>query len=225
MKVTTDACLFGAWIAESNSELHAGHVLDIGTGTGLLSMMYAQKNASAVIDAIEIDQEAYKQAKDNVARSKFSPNIRVLHGDVREHSFERKYDVIMSNPPFYEQEIKSRDVKKNVAHHQEGLLLMELLEVIKTNLSPKGNFYLLVPFKRHEEVKKMFLKQDLSLSKILFVKQSTRHDYFRLMIRGNLNHQPGRETAIGEISIWDDQEHYTPEFKSLLKDYYLKLER
>jgi tRNA1Val (adenine37-N6)-methyltransferase len=202
MKVTTDACLFGAWLVNEieSEELKIKNVLDIGTGTGLLSLMYAQKNSSAIIDAMEIDEETYEQAKENAAASSFAERIQVIHSDVK----------------------RSGNEKKNVAHHQPGLLLSELPDIIKGNLSPAGTFYLLLPFKRNKEIMKILLKHDLFVSKIIFVRQSTKHNYFRLMIEGKLKQRDQAGTRIEEISIWNEQQQYTSEFKELLKDYYLK---
>lgn len=227
MKVTTDACLFGAWVAahakcDKGSRI-ATNVLDIGTGTGLLSLMLAQKDAGALVDAIEIDEEAYDQAKENVAISPFPDQIQVTHTDVKSISFLKKYDLIISNPPFYEREIESENAKKNIAHHNSGLILEELLSIIKTNLSTTGTFYLLLPFKRNEEIKKMLRRENLFASKIVFVRQSTSHDYFRIMIAGKLSNGKDAETVIDEISICDDQEQYTEQFKQLLEAYYLYL--
>jgi len=225
MKVTTDACLFGAWVAEEDKseKIITKNVLDIGTGTGLLSLIYAQKNSLAEIDAMEIDQDAYAQAKENAAASSFAERINIIHDDVKRFTFSEKYDCIISNPPFYEKEISSDNEKKNIAHHHLGLLFEELLGIIKGNLSSSGTFYLLLPFKRSEEIKKIILKEDLYVSKIVFVKQSTKHNYFRIMIAGKLSQEDHPETLIEEISIWDDQQQYKKEFKELLKDYYLYL--
>ena len=224
MKVTTDACLFGAWVANEdkskNSEVKS--VLDIGAGTGVLSLMYAQKNPVANIDAIEIDERAYAQAKENIAASPFAERITIVHDDAKKLTSSKKYDSIISNVPFYEKEIRSNDPMKNVAHHNSGLLLEELLGLIKDNLLPLGNFYLLLPFKRNEEIKKILLKQDLFVSKIVFVKPSTRHSYIRMMVAGTLEKNRA-ETLIEEISICDDQQQYKEEFRELLKDYYLYL--
>jgi tRNA1Val (adenine37-N6)-methyltransferase len=227
MKVTTDACLFGAWVAaqakcDKGSRI-ATNVLDIGTGTGLLSLMLAQKDAGALVDAIEIDEEAYAQAKENVAISPFPDQIQVTHTDVKAISFLKKYDLIISNPPFYEREIASEDSKKNIACHNSGLLLEELLSIITTNLSPEGTFYLLLPFKRNEEIKKMLCRKNLFVSKIVFVRQSTNRDYFRIMVSGKLSNGNDTETVIDEISIWDDAQQYTEQFKQLLQAYYLHL--
>ena len=131
--------------------------------------------------------------------------------------------MIISNPPFYENEIKSLNEKKNIAHHHSGLLLEELINIIKLNLAPSGDFYLLLPFKRNKEFKEILLKQDLHIKKLILVRQSTRHSYFRVMIYGRTTGSEQSETLIDEISIWDDNKEYTIEFKELLKDYYLNL--
>ena len=222
MKVTTDASLFGAWAAEEDEseKIITKNVLDIGTGTGLLSLMYAQKNFFATIDAIEIDEEAYSQAKENIATSPFAERINIVHDDAKKFAFSKKYDCIISNPPFYEKEIRTANEKKNIARHHSGLLLEELLAIIKANLSSSGIFYLLLPFKRNAEIKKILLKQDLFVSKIVFVKQSTKHGYFRMMIAGKLR-DDHTETLIEEISIRDDRQQYKEEFTQLLKGYYL----
>jgi tRNA1Val (adenine37-N6)-methyltransferase len=225
MKVTTDACLFGAWAAEEikNEKLKIKNALDIGSGTGVLSLMFTQKNPSSFIDAIEIDDKTYEQAKENIIASSFAEKINIICGDAKTFSFSKKYDVIISNPPFYESEIISADEKKNISRHHAGLLIEELIKIIKENLSIDGVFYLLLPFKRNEEIKRVLFKQNLFVSKIVFVRQSTKHNYFRLMIKGNLNNKHDEETSIEEISIWDYQQQYTNEFTELLKDYYLDL--
>jgi len=224
MKVTTDACLFGAWVSSKfKIPKTKFHVLDIGAGTGLLSLMYAQKNPSSSIEAIEIDDAAYEQAKENLSASPFADRITLVNHDAKAFPFSKKYDCIISNPPFYEKELKSEDEKKNVAHHHSGLLLEDLLTLIKKNLSAAGEFYLLLPYKRNEEIRKALFEKDLSILKIIFVKQSTKHDYFRIMLSGKLKDGNEIETVIDEISIWDDRQQYTDQFKELLKDYYLHL--
>ena len=233
MKVTTDACLFGAWVAEEDrnarlpdtvgqEKIITKHVLDIGTGTALLSLMYAQKNSLTNIDAIEIDEEAYTQAKENVTVSPFAERINLIHNDAKRFTFSKKYDCIISNPPFYENELRSATDSKNVAHHSKELTLKELLGIIKNYLNETGSFFLLLPYKRNEEIKKLLKDHELNISKILFVRQSVKHDYFRIFIKGSLS-AGEKETEFNELSIWDDKQQYTNEFVRLLKDYYLHL--
>jgi len=229
MKVTTDACLFGAWIVrEVKSQIPKAfgikikNILDIGAGTGLLSLMFAQKNPELKIDAIELDKDAATQARFNVGSSPWKEQLNIIQADVKEFPFEKKFDLIISNPPFYEKEIRSATDSKNVAHHSENLTLKELLVIIKDNLRDTGLFFLLLPYKRNEEIKKLFNDHELSISKILFVRQSVKHDYFRIFIKGSLNAEE-KETEFDELSIWDDKQQYTNEFVNLLKEYYLHL--
>lgn len=231
MKVTTDGCLFGAWAAERvrgqepgvrSQTFETGSVLDIGTGSGLLSLMIAQKNEFA-IDAIEIDQDAFEQASENIIASPWANRIKIFHADAREFEFSNKYDVIISNPPFYEKELKGENSKKNIAHHNEGMLLPELLAIIKKNLKPDGSFYLLLPYKRNEEIRKLFTENNLPVEQLIFVRQTVNHDYFRIMLFGKLKTDKQTETKIDEISIKDDHDQYTPAFAALLEDYYLHL--
>jgi len=225
MKVTTDGCLFGAWIAiQAGSKKHSLHtVLDIGTGTGLLSLMYAQKNPDAIIDAIEIDEAAAEQARENVEAFPMKNQVHVYCADARSFSFPHKYDLIISNPPFYEKNLVSPTARKNIAHHHEGLLISELLMVIRQHLNPGGIFCLLLPFQRNEEINKLFAGNDLSILQMVFVQQSTLHGYFRIMVKGTLGAEKPVETAFDEISVWDDKQHYTPGFIELLKEYYFYL--
>lgn len=230
MKVTTDASLFGAWCAEEirstkyeirrmRDEKQNINLLDIGTGTGLLSLMMAQKN-DCTIDAVEIDKEAAQQAAENIAASPWQKNITVHHTDILKFYSEQPYDVIISNPPFYEKEIVSDDHKKNTAHHSNRLKLSEVLHFIKNHLSPTGNFYLLLPIKRKTEALSIINKLGLFLQKKIIVSPSEVHTPFRLLIKGSL--QP---SVTGEeiFFISNEQEQYTPEFIALLKDYYLHL--
>ncbi len=224
MKVTTDACLFGAWVASRQSAVdRRGRVLDIGTGTGLLALMLAQKMSGAFIDAIEMDKEAFEQASFNTAGTPWENRVSIIQGDANLFAFTEKYDIIISNPPFYEKELKGNDSKKNIAHHDEGLLLPELLTLIKNNLRPGGTFYLLLPFKRNDEIRELFSEQEFDFIELVLVRQSVKHDYFRIMLEGRSD--PGRwgETNLNEIAVKDENDVYTPEFTELLKDYYLKL--
>lgn len=226
MKVTTDGCLFGAFCSRESGVLSQGaanrKVLDIGTGTGLLALMLAQQN-NVSIDAIEIDKDAFEQASGNIAASPWVDRIKVIHTDAKGFTSQNKYDVIISNPPFYEKELKGDDAKKNLAHHNEGLLFPELLSIIKKNLEPDGTFYLLLPYKRNDEVKQLLTANDFAIQQMTFVSQSVNHDYFRIILAGKFKTAKSVETLIDEIAIRDKQDNYSPVFISLLRDYYLHL--
>jgi tRNA1Val (adenine37-N6)-methyltransferase len=184
--------------------------------------MMVQKNPEAGILAIEIDEAAREQARENVDSSPWKERIRVIEGDIKNYPFSEKFDIIISNPPFYEKEIRAETDNKNVAHHSENLKLEELLTVIKNNLNEGGFFFLLLPYKRNEEIKKLFKDHQLSISNILFIRQSVKHDYFRIFLKGDLRIKE-KETEFNEMSIWDEEQQYTEQFVRLLKDYYLHL--
>ena len=223
MKVTTDSCLFGAWVAEEvqNKKEGVRTMLDIGTGTGLLTLMVAQKNPQLIIDGIEIDQNACIQAKENISVAGFSNEIRVSNGDIYQDISGNKYDVIVCNPPFYENELKSANGLKNMAHHDKGLLLEDLLPIIKARLSINSIFYLLLPYKRKKEIETLFRRNHLYATKKISVSQSVKHDFFRLFIEGK-PHEVNL-TEENEISICNVSGEYTTELIHLLKDYYLYL--
>ena len=225
MKVTTDGCLFGAWVAEriKNEKLIINNSLDIGTGTGLLSLMLAQKNPNLTIDAIEIDKEAAEQATENIASSPWKERIKVHCCNAKELQSNSLYDLIISNPPFYENELKSVKSQKNIAHHSDELLLKDLLAIIKKSMSPDGVFCLLLPYKRNAEAKVLLNEAGLRITQMTFVRQSTNHDFFRIMLIGKIATEEPTETMIDEISIKDDTGQYTLAFTNLLKEYYLHL--
>ena len=103
MKVTTDGCLFGAWVADrmTNEVFKKNNCLDIGSGTGILALMLAQKNPNLSISAIEIDKDSFEQASKNIANSPWSPGIKIVHGDIKKFQSPEKFAFIISNPPFY----------------------------------------------------------------------------------------------------------------------------
>lgn len=225
MKVTTDACLFGAWVSEELKE-KAGMkqtILDIGAGTGLLSLMLAQKYSDCTIKAIEIDKEAATQATENFLDSPWSTRIELIHADAKENAITEKADLIISNPPFYEDELRSSDASKNQAHHDEGLLIGDLIPIIKKHLHPNGCFFLLLPYKRKSEINKMLHQEHLCIQKEVLVKPSPAKDYFRVLLKGTHDSQIPCQTETHEMQIHDENGHYSPAFIALLKDYYLYL--
>ncbi|MBD0284102.1 MAG: methyltransferase [Flavisolibacter sp.] len=222
MKVTTDACLFGAWCAEEiqNSKVKIRKVLDIGAGTGLLSLMVAQKN-EVLIEAVEVEKACVLETLVNVQASPWAERIRVLEADIRRYNAEFGFDCIISNPPFYEKEIKSIQTKKNIAHHSEHLTLNQLLTVIQKLLTAEGVFFLLLPFKRYKEFGLLLKKHKLLLNKTVFVRSTPAHAPLRVMVMGAKSGPQAIEQK--ELVIQDVAHQYSEAFSSLLKDYYLYL--
>jgi tRNA1Val (adenine37-N6)-methyltransferase len=225
MKVTTDSCLFGAWVANNIKQEGLGiqNCIDIGTGTGLLSLMLSQKNKLS-IEAIEIDEAAAKQAAENIEHSPWCNSITVQQCDIKNFYSEKKYDCIISNPPFYESDLKGSNQQKNIAHHNEGLKLPELLHIIYERLSDNGIFFLLLPYKRYAEIKEQCNARQLKISTTVLVKQTAAHPYFRIIISGNkITAEQAAIAGTEEITITDSNKEYTNQFTELLRDYYLYL--
>ncbi len=219
MKVTTDSCLFGAWVAAELAKKQPLRMLDIGTGTGLLALMVAQQQQGH-IEAVETEASACEQARENAAASPWAARLTVAEADIRKYSAAQKYDAIFSNPPFYETDLTSPDSRRNLAHHSTGLTLKELLKFIKENLSVTGSFFLLLPFRRLPEIQVQFNTMDLHVHQQLLVRSSDKHDYFRIMLEGTF--QPG-DCITKMLSIYNAERQYTPAFEKLLQPYYLAL--
>ena len=221
MKVCTDSCLFGAWIADKIEKkiIEPATILDIGSGTGLLSLMMAQKS-NAQIDAVEINENAYLQTNENFKASKYNLRLHALNDDVKHWLDNKKYDLIISNPPFFENDLTSADQNKNIAKHQHGLALNELLYSIKSRLTRDGYFSVLLPFHRLSYFKQLADPHDFYLKEELLVRQTPKHSHFR----GILFYITKKENIISnELTIRDEDGNYTTAFSLLLKDYYLQV--
>jgi tRNA1Val (adenine37-N6)-methyltransferase len=216
MKVTTDACLFGGWCVEQVREMKPGNALDIGAGTGLLSMMLAQEN-SFPIDALEIDADAAKQAAQNVAAAGYR-NITVQEADIITAALP-KYDLVISNPPFYEQELLPQSQAKQRAHHHGGLRWEELFRVISNCLSGNGTVLLLLPYKRHRDLEPLLSANGLHLRKEVTVFPTASPNATRLMIAAS---NTAGAVAREEITIKNGAD-YSERFVQLLRPYYLYL--
>jgi tRNA1Val (adenine37-N6)-methyltransferase len=220
MKVCTDACLFGAWVAEGVDrwKMTVGSVLDIGTGTGLLSLMLAQKS-TGIIDAVELDEKAAGQAAENFEASPWNNRCQVIQADIRTVHLGRKYDLIISNPPFFEHDLKSTDALRNLALHSKELSLAELLSAIKKYLADNGNFAVLLPFHRKTEFEKLAVAEGFSLQEAVSVKQTSTHDFFRVI----LLFSSSVTTVINSNISIRENDQYSEDFIGILKDFYLRL--
>ncbi len=222
MKVTTDGCLFGAWVShllQKGKETFSA-ALDIGTGTGLLSLMVAQKSAID-IDAVEIDNGAAEQARLNFAQSPWAQRLQLIEGDINTVVLKKEYDAIFSNPPFYEKELASPNAARNMAHHSEQLTLEQLFSVIYQKLTAEGTYFLLLPYKRKKEIERLLNNAGLYIHTIVEVQPLVAHAPFRLLLKGGKKETEQKE--IKTFCIKDTEGHYTPPFVQLLQDYYLYL--
>lgn len=220
MKVCTDACLFAAWVAEKMQNEKIENILDIGSGTGLLSLMLTQK-LEAKIDAVEIDDQAAQQAKENFEACPWSGRLSVCNSPIQQFNSTATYDIIISNPPFFLQSLRSDNPQKNLAKHSGSLSFNELIDVGVRLLKPSGKFCILLPYTGFEQFEIIAQEKQLHVVQKANVKQTPSHSYFRTM--GIFSKQITRQTNDDTICIKDKDNQYTSCFKNLLKDYYLQL--
>ena len=234
MKVCTDACLFGAWAASDSQVKEAYCILDIGTGTGLLSLLLAQVNNNATITAIEIEQAAATEAASNFKLSSWGNQLNLVHDAIQNfgNNANTLYDVIITNPPFYEGDLKSPDENKNTAAHSTALPWNVLIENATKLISKGGSFFVLVPTLRAYTMQKLCDTHGLQLVAEVLVHNTAKNLPIRAMQKFVKQHP---EQIVAEktndviqvkrtkIFIKDGDNNYSPEFIALLKDYYLHL--
>ncbi|MGZ5220447.1 MAG: tRNA1(Val) (adenine(37)-N6)-methyltransferase [Chitinophagaceae bacterium] len=224
MKVCTDSCLFGAWVAKRMTDHFpdAGEALDVGTGTGLLSLMIAQHHP-AEIHALDIEEGAIRDAKMNFEHSPWKQRLVLHHRSIQQFAKESPgtFDIVICNPPFFHLSLRSNDAGKNISKHEENLPIPELLFHINMVLKDDGAAFILLPASRHEEFLKTFEKENFYLHEIMEMKQSTDSENFRTCYR--ISKAIPKNKTLSTISIRDNSGNYTEEFIALLKPYYLKL--
>lgn len=227
LKVSTDSCIFGAWVAErSCKRLAASHqqgyhrCLDIGAGTGLLMLMLAQQWGGPV-DGIEIDTNAFEQAGENIQASPWAERLRLLNGDIKSFALPAAYDLIISNPPFYEGDLTSPALHKNLAKHDAGLTLDALLDAAGRCAAPGASLAVLLPFQRAAYFKEMAAARGWQLSRQLLVQQTPSHDYFRAALW--LEKEYSGEAITETLVIHTAERVYSEQMVALMKPYYLYL--
>jgi tRNA1Val (adenine37-N6)-methyltransferase len=216
MKVGTDAVLLGAWANTANAK----KILDIGTGTGIIALMLAQKSG-AKIDALDIDGDAYVQAKENIENCQWKERINVYHLSLQDfaNDSENKYDIIISNPPYFIDSSKALGESRSNARHTDLLPYIDLLEGAIKLLQPNGKLYLILPVKEGEFFKAMANEKKMYLTKLTHVIPRKNKPYKRNLMRFEF---VAKQFSEDEIIIEQDIRHnYTPEYKELTKDYYI----
>lgn len=223
MKVCTDACLLGAIAANeiSKKESNIHQILDIGTGTGLLALMLAQATPNEVaIDAVESNAAAATQAQQNISSSSWSKKIRLTETDIRQYFPTATYDFIISNPPFFEADLKSHDAAKNAAKHDSELTLKELVDEISRLLNHNGTAAVLLPYHRTVYFETLLSEAQFNLTKKISVRQTPHHPFFRSIVFFSRVKTAFEEV---EIAIMKEGREYSPSFIELLEPFYLKL--
>jgi tRNA1Val (adenine37-N6)-methyltransferase len=217
MKVGTDGVMLGAWV---NVE-HAWNVLDVGTGSGLIAVMIAQRS-NARIDAVEVDRNACLQAEENVKACPWNNRIKIYHDTFRHfaESTSNKYDVIVSNPPYFRNSLKPLLKPRSIARHDDQLSYESLLHYTLKIISPAGRLCLIIPANNLIQMKDLAYFNRLYLSQILMVRPYPAKEYSRCLIEfTKINDEKCVESEM--IIEEKDSNNYTDGYKSLTKDYYL----
>ncbi len=216
MKVTEIACIQGAW---SPVPYAAKKVLDIGSGTGLLSLMMAQRHTTIQIDALEIDEASYRQSLQNFTNSVYNTRIQAIQGDLKTFTPQQLYDFIIVNPPFFERQLKSPDQLKNIAWHSAQLTLHELVACIEKLLCEKGHFSILIPVQREKEILAISRNSHFFPIQILQIRHSDKHAISHLVIIFSRQQM----LCNTELLTMKENGNYSTFFLHLLRDFYLKL--
>lgn len=219
MKVGTDAVLLGAWtpIVESTNT-----ILDIGAGTGIISLMLAQRSHAESIDAIEIDDDAYEQCVDNFEQSAWSDRLFCYHASLLEFTEEidEKYDLIVSNPPFYSADYKSENIQRDLARFSDALPFDHLLHSVSKLLSKHGMFSVIIPYNQEEIFVGIASKVNLFPHNILHVKGNPSSEIKRSLMVFSFSK---KYLKIEELIIETSRHEYTLDYINLTKDFYLKM--
>ena len=216
MKINTDGVLLGA-LADADEPQH---ILDIGTGTGVIALMLAQRFANATIDAVEIDKAAAHTARTNFQNSKFN-NRLALYAHSFESYFEnhaqKKYDLVVSNPPFYINSLESPEAKKNTAKHAEEGFFESLVKAVSIHLTHTGNFWLILPLDTAELVKTIAQQNNLCLQKTIAIKSYPDSNPHREILVLGLNDD---KEVDEEFVIYKEQKIYSVAYENKLSPFF-----
>ena len=217
MKVGTDGTLLGAWATLPSD----GTILDIGTGTGLIAIMAAQRSKNSKITAIDIDEDCVLQARENVAASPWPDHIEVIHSALQDFTPAQKFDCIISNPPYFIDSQLSPDAARSTARHTATLPFEELVSGVKRLLADDGHFSLILPPPEMERFRSV-ARGELFTVRECHVWSTPTSGVRRIM--AELQTKPPSELPITEkIIIEENGRHqYSDEYRLLTRDFYLK---
>ena len=220
MKVGTDSVLLGAWCPIDNNPIS---VLDIGAGTGILSLMLAQRTNAEQIDSVEIDEEAYEQCVSNYENSPWSDRLFCYHAGIDElvEDPEDEYDIIISNPPFYSEDFKTDNAQRDLARFQDALPFEDLVEATDLLLSENGIFAVIIPYKEEEKFIDLCAEFELYPVKVTRVKGSHKTPIVRSLMAFKRYELSVLEAD--ELVVEINRHEYTDDYINLTKDFYLRM--
>jgi tRNA1Val (adenine37-N6)-methyltransferase len=218
MKVGTDAMLLGTWVDVSDVR----QILDIGSGCGILSLLLAQR-CNAPIDAVEIDELSAKEARLNFELSPWKDRLKCYHADVKRfaENINKKYDLIITNPPFFTSEFKTKSARRNLARHTDTLDFELLIRIAERLLTEEGRFVLVLPYTEGMQFIEIAEKQEFHLSKLMKIIPTFGKDCNRL----NMEFTKTKPQNIVKetFTIRNSDGEFTDQYNFLLRDFYLGL--
>ena len=217
MKIGTDSILFGSWL-KSNTAYKS--ILDIGTGTGLLALMMAQKITESSITALEIDADAYSQAKENISNSKWSDRIDLVHTDANLWRTDKKFDLILSNPPYFQNSLKTNDSSRNKARHQIDFKIEDLLSIWASFGSENSEMACVLPDDQAELLIGLVINESCFLKNQTLVRSTCAGKEIRQLLLFSKEKTP---TVKSELCIYTLDKQYTKTYIDLTIDFYLGL--
>lgn len=220
MKIGTDAVLLGAWSSLDNNP---NSILDIGSGTGVVALMLAQRSYAQTIDAVEIEENAYEQTVENFEQSNWSDRLFCYHASFQNFYKEmknEKYDLIVSNPPFYTSSFKSKNQARHTARSTALLPFKELAKGVSKLLSETGVFSVIIPKKEVKGIIDITEKEQLFLNRICYVKGNPNSETKRCLLEFSKNK---KEIKKEKLIIETGRHRYTKEYVNLTKKFYLKM--
>lgn len=217
MKVGTDAVLLGSWVRP----LNADSILDIGAGTGIIALMLAQKS-TAEIDAIDIDEGACRQAHENFRLSPWFFRLHIYQRSVQDYSLvsDKKYDLIVTNPPYFQQASKPLEEARQAARHTDTLTFEELIEGVKRLLKPNGRFCVVLPFREGMQFMDLAQSKGLFCHRLARIKTVADKPEKRLLMEFTFQFGLLVEE---EIVIQEDDHSYSKQYIEMTQDYYINL--
>jgi tRNA1Val (adenine37-N6)-methyltransferase len=220
MKIGTDGVLLGAWTPLDNNPKS---ILDIGTGTGIVALMLAQRSEARQIDALEIDENAYEQATENFENSPWNDRLYCFHAGLDEfvEEPEDEYDLIVSNPPFYTEDFKTDNEARDRARFADAMPFEDLIEAAALLLSENGIFAVIIPFKEEFSFTETAYEYDLFPIKITRVKGTATSEVKRSLLAFKRFELP--VLLADELIIETARHQYTPEYIELTKAFYIKM--
>ena len=220
MKIGTDGVLLGAWTPLDHDPFS---ILDIGTGTGIIALMLAQRSEASQIDALEINENAYEQSTDNFENSPWNDRLYCFHAGLDEfvEEPEDEYDLIVSNPPFYTEDFKTDNEARDLARFADAMPFEDLIEAAALLLSENGILAVIVPFKEEKSFIALAEEYELYPVKITRVKGTPTTEIKRSLLA--FSREKTTAFPIGELIIETARHQYTPEYIELTKAFYLKM--